>query len=88
MRKLSVSVPSMVVEDMDYITGRMKISRSALISNLINSPVHDMRVLLESIPDNPSPEDIIRSRGASADLVKKRLTEINQLVDGDDLFSE
>ena len=88
MRKLSISVPAVLVEDLNYLSRRMKVSKSALIANLNVEPIHDMRMLLESVPENPTEEDLIRSRGASADLVKKRISNLSKLVDGDDLFSE
>lgn len=87
MRKLSISVPDSMVSDLNYVSHRMGISKSALVSNLSADPIHDMREILESLPENPTPDEILRSRGASVDMVKKRISNLNQLVEGDDLFS-
>lgn len=84
-RKINVSIPEAVVCDLDYISKRMGITRSALLSNLIAEPSKDLRCLMETLPNNPTPEDVLRSRGASVDLISKRLEEYS--VAADDLFA-
>lgn len=80
-RKIHVSIPDTVVEDLDYISKRMGITRSALLSNLIAEPTYDLRTLMETVPENPTPQDIMRSRGASASLIKKRLDDFSSIAD-------
>jgi hypothetical protein len=86
-RKLSFSLPETLVQDLDYISARIKVSRSALLSNLITEPASDLRGLLEGVPENPTDEDILRARGASTALIEKRLNNFaNTSCDnGDDL---
>ena len=84
-RRLTFTLPPDVVSDLDYISKRVSISRSSLLGNLIAEPAHDLRTLLESVPDNPTDEDIIRARGASDVLIKERLSAIKGLEE-DDLF--
>lgn len=84
-RRLTFTLPPDVVSDLDYISKRVSISRSSLLGNLIAEPAHDLRTLLESVPDNPTDEDIIRARGASDALIKERLSAIKGLEE-DDLF--
>lgn len=85
-KKFAISLPEHLVGDLDYVSGRMSISRSALISNLLEGPVKDMRSLLEGLPENPTKADIIRSRGASVDLIQERMTSMKRL--DNDLFSK
>lgn len=85
-RKIAVSIPDKIVTDLDYISGRMKITRSALLSYLLEQPSHDLRGLLEGLPENPSQEDILRSRGASAALINQRMVNLEAM--DNDLFSK
>jgi len=52
---------------------------------MVGAALADMRRLLESLPDNPDPDDVVRFRGASVDLVSDRVKHFEQLVeDGSD----
>lgn len=84
-RKITLSVPNQLVDDLDYISGRIKISRSALLAQLLEEPLCDLRVLVESVPKNPSPDDIIRAKGRSIALIEERVTNAKGIAD--DLFS-
>ena len=85
-KKFTVSLPDHLVVDLDYVSGRMSISRSALISSLLQGPVRDMRTLFEGLPENPTEEEILRSRGASIDLIQQRMESMRRLES--DLFSK
>jgi hypothetical protein len=84
-RKVTLSIPPQLVDDLDYISGRVGISRSALITSLMSEPAHDLRGLVESVPENPTPEEVVRLRGKSRALVEERVSGLLRM--SDDLFS-
>lgn len=86
IRKVSLSLDSSLVANLDYLSARMGVSRSALVSQLLVDGVEHMRRLVELIPPNPTPADLVRMRGESVDVVKARLDSLKGL--SDDLFSE
>jgi len=88
LKKVTFSIPKGLHDDLKYISRRMGVSSSALITNMNVEPIHDMRQLLELLPENPSPEDIVRSRGASVAKVKERIANLQILGDSSDLFSD
>jgi len=77
-----------MASDLEYISKRMGVSKSAALTNLSAEPISDLRTLLEDLPENPTQADIIRSRGASAKIVKKRMDSLKRLEGGDDLFPQ
>lgn len=85
MKKVSLSVPPHLVADLDHVSGRLGISRSALVSQLLDSALPDMRRLIDLIPPAPSAADLVRFRGESADVVRSRVESVRQSAD--DLFS-
>ena len=85
LSKISVTVPPELLADLDHVAARLGVSRSALVSGLLGEVLPDMRALLDAVPLNPEPLDIVRFRGASADIVRKRLGEVHEL--DSDLFS-
>jgi len=87
IKRVTFSIPKQLHDDLVYLSRRMGVSRSALITNMNIEPIHDMRELLELLPENPSPEDIVRSRGASVAKVKERIANLQILGESSDLFS-
>lgn len=73
VKRISLSVPVDLARDLDYVHRRIGVSKSALVSLLLSEGLSDVRALLESIPDDPSPDDILRFRGASAELASARV---------------
>lgn len=85
VRKIAVSIPEEIVDDLNYISGRMSITRSALLSNMLSVPAQDLRGLLENLPENPTVDDVLRSRGASAQIIDQRIQSVRDMES--DLFS-
>lgn len=85
-RKISVTVSPELVADLDNVAGRLGVSRSAIISELLAAPVSDMRAMLDQLPLNPTPADVVRFRGASAEVVRDRLSNLQGIAD--DLLSD
>lgn len=80
MRKITISVPPELVADLDYLAGRMGVSRSAIISEVLGGSIADMRGLFELVPENPTPSDALRYRGESAELIRKRLASLQGIA--------
>ena len=81
MSRLSLSVPPEVASDLTYLHRKLGISKSALVSRLLEGGLRDMRTLLESLPANPDPEDVVRFRGASAALITDRMAQFKNDVE-------
>lgn len=84
-QKVSLALDAALVADLDYIAGRARVSRSALVSELLSECTGDMRRLLEMVPESPTPADLVRFRGESVDLVRSRLEPLKGVAD--DLFT-
>ncbi len=78
-------MPVELDSDITYVAQRVGVSRSALLVSLLAEPVGDMRRLLEELPAHPSPDDVVRARGRSHELVEQRLEGLRRLEN--DLFS-
>ena len=84
--KISITLTPELLDDLAYLVSRTGVSRSALISSLLEEAVPSMRRVMEQIPVNPTPADVVRFRGASAEIVRERLETIRSL--DDDLFAQ
>jgi len=88
--RTSMTLPDKLLDDLNYLSRRLGISKSALISELLGDNLKDMRVVFETMPEDPSKitaEQLVRFRGASAQVVKDRVKQAKELGMGDDLFS-
>jgi len=86
MVRMSFTLPPQLRADLDYLSSRLGVTKSALVSELLTSPLHDLRQLVESVPDNPTQEDLIRARGTSNELITQRLQSYRK-IEGD-LFDD
>lgn len=85
-RKVSLSLDANLVANLDYLSSRLSVSRSALVTQLLLDGVAHMRRLVEVIPPNPTPADLVRMRGESIEEVRARIESLKSLEN--DLFSE
>lgn len=74
--RLSLSVPSSVASDLNFVSRYMSISKSAIVTQLLGEGLRDFRMLLESLPPAPSDKDMARFRGASAEMIAARLNSV------------
>lgn len=86
LRKVSLALDPALVSDLDYVSGRLGISRSALVGQLLGEAVSPMREIFEQIPLSPTPADVVRFRGESAKVVEARLAELQGIAH--DLFAD
>lgn len=84
--KISVSLSPTLVADLDYLADRMRVSRSALISEFLSEAAAETRKVMALIPPNPTPAEVVRFRGQSEDVVRSRIDSLKGMAD--DLFSE
>lgn len=84
-RKISVSLSGSLVDDLDYISARMGVSRSAIISEFMAEALSEARRVFELVPPNPTPADVVRMRGESEEVIRQRLASLQGIAD--DLFS-
>lgn len=85
-RKISVSLADQVVDDLNYVSGRMGVSRSAIISEFMAVALSDARKIFELVPPNPTPADIVRMRGDSEEVIRARMASLQGIAN--DLFSK
>lgn len=86
IRKISVSISADLVENLDFLSSRLGVSRSAILSEVLSGPVLDMRRILETVPPNPTPSELVRMRGESREVVQARLASLQGMAN--DLFSK
>lgn len=79
-RKISVSLADQLVDDLDFLSARMGVSRSAIISEVLAEPIAETRRLFELIPPNPSPAELVRMRGESAEVIRQRLASLQGIA--------
>jgi hypothetical protein len=80
-KKISVSIPSPLLDDLQYLSGRLGVSRSALITELLGEALPAVAGLLRSVPEGASPDEAKRFRGASVDIIRERVAEAQRLAD-------
>lgn len=78
IRRLSLSVPPEVASDLNYVHRRLNVSKSALVTSLLQAGLRDFRMLLESLPPEPDDTDMKRFRGASVDMIVSRMAQLEQ----------
>jgi len=76
IKRLSLSVPPELASDLNFISRRMSISKSAVITQLVGQGLKDFRMLLEALPPEPEDTDMKRFRGASAEMITSRMESI------------
>ena len=86
MVRMSLTVTPSLSSDVGYIASRIGITKSALIGQLLNESVADLRQLLEAVPERPDKGDVLRFRGQSEALVSERMDSLRRL--DNDLFSD
>lgn len=67
--RVNLSLPADLATGISRLAKRMGITQSALVTVLLSEAVPDLETLIQSIPENPSPDAIKRFRGQSIDYV-------------------
>jgi hypothetical protein len=76
-------MPADLVDDLDYISGRLGISRSGFVSGLLMAgELRSLRTILQNIPENPTEADAKRFRGDSRAYIESKLQELQRMQGG------
>lgn len=83
LKRVSLSIPGELADNLDYISRRLGVSRSAFVTQiLIEGDLDHLASLLAHIPEQPSEADIKRFRGDSKVYVREQLQRLQQLQGG------
>lgn len=80
-KKISVSISAPLVDDLQYLSARLGVSRSALITELLGEALPALASVLRMVPEGASPEEAKRLRGASVGVIRARLAEAQRAAD-------
>lgn len=83
LARTSFTLPPAMLRDLDYVSGRLGVSRSAFLSSIAAPALSDIRALLEGMPGLPESSDALRFRGESIALVRMRLDSLEKMMEGD-----
>lgn len=74
-------------EQLNYISRRMKVSRSTLVRDVLAEPVALMAKWVESLPEQPTPEDcaatIAGVQGDLVEFIERHSADLEQLTGPD-----
>lgn len=86
-KRISISVPAEMSDNLTYISSRLGISRSGFVTQLLLAADLDkLSALISTIPEQPSEADARRFRGDSKAYIAEQLERIQHLQGG--LFDE
>jgi len=83
LARTSFTLPPEMLQDLDYVSVRLGVSRSAFLASIAAPALADVRRLLEECPDAPSAPDSLRFRGDSIALVRMRMDSLEKMMSGD-----
>lgn len=78
----SFTLPPDVKADLAAVSKLMRVSQSGLLAALLSEPLRDLRDLLEGLPPEMTPEDMVRFRGKSRAVVYDRIRAMESEMDG------
>lgn len=73
MSRLTISLPTEQFNDLAYISQRMGISRSAVLSQMLGEGLAHARRLVACVPEGPDDYTVSRYRGDSKEIIRERL---------------
>lgn len=82
-KRVTISLPTRIADDLDYISARLGISRSAFLAQLLTEAnLSALRSLVSTLPESPSEGDARRFRGESRQFVKSRMDQLQSMQGG------
>lgn len=88
MQRASFTLPPEVVANLDYVSRRMGVTKSSIVSEVLSEALGPISTLLRSIPSDAGPEDataaLMRFRGASGEVIRGRLDALRDAMDSID----
>ncbi len=77
--RISLSLPTSIVEDIKFCSDRIGVSRSAFVADLLQD-VNQLAVLLRAL-DLPDANESLRLRGDSAEILRQRIADLRLKLD-------
>lgn len=84
MKRVSFTLPPEVVQNLNYISQRLGVSKSSVVGDLLGKGLSPLAELLRVMPaDNSAPSDdvIRRLRGASGEHIRGQLDHLREVFD-------
>ena len=81
IKRITLSIPPELASDLNFVHRRLGISKSALVTTLLQDGLRNFRLLLESLPSEPDDQDMKRFRGASAELILSQMKALQEDVE-------
>lgn len=79
--RATFSFPADLAKDISKLAKRLGVSQSALLTELLTDPIAAMVSIIDEIPQTGvRPDAVKRARGRSVDLIRRAVTEAQQLV--------
>lgn len=80
-KSVTFTLPMTLIADLDVIAKRMRVTRSALLGELLRVPVAAMAEVFGGMPETGATEaDVRRARGKSTALVQQAVQEARALL--------
>lgn len=89
--RVTVSLPDDIVSDLDFIADRFGVSRSGVLAGFLREivpPAREVAGLLPPAGSAVTEADVMRFRGASADVISKQIAKLLVGEVQDDLFPQ
>lgn len=83
LSRTSFTLPPDMIRNLDYVSGRLGVSRSAFLASIAGPALADVRDLLENCPGLPDAPESLRFRGESMALIRLRLDSLEKMMAGD-----
>jgi len=88
MKRASFTLSPEVVDNLAYVSRRMGVTKSSIVSQVLSEALGPLSELLRSIPEDATPADanaaLMRFRGASGDVIRDRLDSLRDTMDSID----
>jgi len=78
-KRVSMTLPKSLIEDLDFISRNLQITRSGLVSEMLTGNLSQFRSYVEQVISVTSQEPVTLSR--NPDKVRSYLEALNQTVD-------
>lgn len=74
-KRVSLSLPPALVADLSLVSGRLGMTRSSFVAEMLQEAVTPFVSLLKALPPEPSSADVRRFRGASVRVIRETMRE-------------
>lgn len=79
--RATFTFPADLARDISRLAKRLGVSQSSLLTELLTDPIAAMLAVIDEIPaTGVEPDAIRRARGRSVDLIRRAVSEAQQLV--------